>query len=243
LHDRDNTALCYHNLALIALRRNDTEKASAFVAEGKALNSERESLHFALDDPDIAAARGQWTEAERLFKDLSVRTRKDEVVYSSVQQNLGKVYWHEHQTAQANQMFREGIQTAEKALAEFKRPEDRMSFMDRRAFYDPYIQFLSAQNKPMEALRIAERSRAQVLAAALENGKAHARGPFMSIAALQGLAKRRGQVILAYAMTDEKTFLWVITASRFKPFELPGHSELSFQIEACNKEIQDHRNL
>jgi CHAT domain-containing protein len=243
LRDRDNTALCFHNLALIALRRNDPDKASAFVAEGKALNSERESLHFALDAADIAAAQGQLREAERLFKELLVRTRNDAIVYSIVEQNLGNVYWHEHQIAQADQMFREGIQTAEKALAEFKRPEDRMSFMDRRAFYDPYIQFLAAQNKPMEALRIAERSRAQVLAAALENGKTHANDPSMSIAALRALAKQRKQIILTYSMTNEKTFLWVITASRFEPLELPGHAEISSQIEACNKEIQDHHNL
>src|SRR5262249_48475544 len=109
-------------------------------------------------------------------------------------------------------------------------------------FYDAYIQFLVEQNRSEEALKIAERSRAQVLAAALAKNSKD-RDPEVSLAALRTIAGRRRQTILAYSMTDERTFLWVITASGMKPFELPGHPELSPQIYAFNREIQDHRNI
>lgn len=240
-YDQDNTALCFHNLALLALRRRDVDKAEEYRKQGEALNVDRENLHFALDAAKIASARQQFLEAERRFRGLMLRTGKNAVLRSMVQRDLGKVYWHENKNVQADQTFREGIATAEKALVELKRPEDRMSFLDQDPFYDSYIQFLVAQDRRVEALRIAERSRAQVLAAALENSKAQ--DPSVSAVALQALSKRRHQIILAYAMTDERTFLWVITASRFRLFKLPGHSELSPQISAFNREIQDHRDI
>jgi CHAT domain-containing protein/Flp pilus assembly protein TadD len=241
LRDRDNTALCFHNLALIALRTHDPDNAETYLKEGEAQNSDRERLHFSLDAAKIAAARKQFAQAERHFRDLLPNTGRDAVLHSIVEQDLGRVYWEEKKMAQADQVFRDGIATAEKALAELKRPEYRMSFMDQIPFYDSYIQFLAAQRKPAEALKIAERSRAHVLAAALENVKA--RDPSLSIRALQALSKRRKQIILAYSMTDEKTFLWVISPKLFKFFELAGHRDLFPQIDAFNREIQDHRSI
>lgn len=241
LHDRDNAALCYHNLALIALRTNEPDAAATYLKEGEALNSEREHLHFALDAAKIAAARKQFAEAERRFRDLLPDTRLDAVLHSIVQQDLGRVYQREKKIAQADQIFRDGIATAENALAKLKRPEYRMSFMDQIPFYDSYIQFLVAQGKPVGALQIAERSRSQVLAAALENEKA--RDPLISAPTMQALSRRRGQIILTYSMTDEECFLWVITPYAFHVFHLAGHAEFFWQIDAFNREIQDHRNL
>jgi CHAT domain-containing protein len=239
--DHDAAASCFHNLALLALRQHAIEKADAYRRRGEALHIQREDLQFALDAAEIAAERKQFAEAERLFEELAPKTRHDVVLQSIVQQNLGKVYWEEKKTVRADQIFREGIATAETALRGLKRPEYRMSFMDQHVFYDSYIQFLVAQHKPAEALKIAERSRAQVLAAALESDKA--RDPSLSLPALRALSKRRGQVILAYSMTDEKTFLWVISPTLFKLFELAGHRDLSPQIDAFNREIQDHRSI
>jgi CHAT domain-containing protein len=241
LHDPSGSATCLNNLARLALRRGDLKKAEVYVEQGKALKIERADRQFSLDAAEITAAREQFAEAERMFRELLGTAKLDAVFQSMVQQDLGRVCWHEKKPAQADEMFRDGIATAEKALSELKRPEYRMSFMDQIPFYDPYINFLVVQNRPAEALTIAERSRAQVLAAALENGKA--RDPSLSVAALRALSKRRGQVVLAYSMTDEKTFLWVISPTLFKLFELAGHRALSPQIDAFNKEIQDHRNL
>jgi CHAT domain-containing protein len=240
LHDQNSIALCFYNLSLLALRQRDVDKADQYRRQGEALKVDSERLHLALDAAEIAAARKQWPEAERLFQELLSQTATDAILLSMVQRELGKVYKNEKKIAQADQMFRAGINTAEQAVAKLKRPEYRMSFMDQDPFYDSYIQFLVEQNKPEDALRIAERSRAQVLAAALENGKA--REPSLSVAALKALAKRRGQIILAYSMTDEESFLWVIASSEFKLLRhLPGHRELFTQIDAFNHEIQNRR--
>ncbi|HLW55646.1 MAG TPA: CHAT domain-containing tetratricopeptide repeat protein [Candidatus Angelobacter sp.] len=241
LQDRANTALCYHNLALLALRENDVAKADAYRQKGEALNVAREVLHFEFDKAEIALAQKQSSSAERIFKKLLPQTAGDAVVHSMVQRDLGKVFWQEKKFNLADLSFREGIRTAENALAQLKRPEYRMSFMDRDPFYDSYIQFLVAQNKPVEALRIAERSRAQVLSVALGNQKTGL--PSISVAALEALARGRNCVILSYSLTDEKSFSWVITSSRFKVLELPSHYTIGSQILAFNREIQQHTDI
>jgi CHAT domain-containing protein len=240
--DRKASAACFNDLSLLALRRKDTNRAEGYWRQGEALDIEGERLHFAVDEAKIAAARKQLSEAERLFAALLPRTEKDLVLRSAVQRDLAKVYWQQNRIGTADRMFREGINTAERALLLKKRPEDRMSFMDQTPFYDSYIQFQVARHMASEAINTAERSRAQVLAAALETKNSHG-DPTVSVGRIQALLGRRKQLVLAYSMTDEESFLWVITPHDFKVLHLPGHAEISIQIEACNKEIQDHRNL
>jgi CHAT domain-containing protein len=242
LGDRPGSAACFNNLTRLALRRHDLAKAEEYLAQGKALNVANEDSHFALDAAEIVTARKQWSEAEQLFQELLPRTAKDAILLSMVQRDLGNVYAKEGKIPEAHQAFQAGIKTAEQAVRKLNRPEYRMSFMDQDPFYDSYIHFLVEQNQPEKALRIAERSRAQVLAAALENGKASE--PLLSVSALKALSKRSGQIILTYAMTDEVSFLWVITPSDFKLFRLPiSHRELFTQIDAFNNEIQNRRNI
>jgi CHAT domain-containing protein/tetratricopeptide (TPR) repeat protein len=240
LGDKVGAAGCFNNLTRLALAKQNLEQAEEYLKQGTALQVERERLHFAFDAARIAGAHKQFLKAEQILRDLLQPTEQDSILHSMVQRELGRVMWEEKKIPQADQMFRNGINTAEQAVPHFKRPEYRMSFMDQDPFYDSYIQFLVAQKKPAEALKIAERSRAQVMAAALDNSKAT--NPVISAPDLQELSRRRNQTILSYAMTDEKTFLWVITPSRFTVFELPGHSYVGLQILAFQRELQEHLN-
>lgn len=242
LHDSGAAAPCLHNLTLLALRQRDISKAEAYLSEGEALNVEKERPYFALDSARIAAAQSRLSAAELMFNDLLPRTAGDPLLHFQVQRDLGRVYWQEKKMADADQIFRDGIAGAEKVLNNLKRPEFRMSFMDQEPFYDSYLQFLVAQNRPLDAITMAERSRAQVLAAALNTSHPRTSTP-LSVASLRAFSRQRGQTILSFAMTDEKTFLWVITPSVFKVFELPGHYDLASQILSFNQEIQDHRDI
>jgi CHAT domain-containing protein len=239
--DRIGIAACFNNLSRLALRRGDLVKGEEYLERGKALKVESEDLHFALDAAEIAVARKQFATAERLLLAELPRTAKNAELRFMVQRDLGKLYWDQNRLIQADQLLREGIATAERALAKLSRPESRMSFMDRIPFFDPYIQFLAAQKRLVESLRVAERSRAQVLLAALENDKKSK--AVLAVPVLQSLLKTRNQIALAYSLTDEESFLWVITPKRFKMFRLPGHASLFWQIDAFNREIQDHRDI
>lgn len=239
-HDLGSAARCYHNLVLIALRRDDPDRAADF-ARQEALFTEPDSLLPAFDRAEIALARHHFGEAERELRKLLPGTAQDPALHSLALRDLGKVYWGGGEILRADEAFRNGIGIAEKAIAELTQPQYRMSFMDRDPFYDSYIQFLVAQGRSTDALKIAERSRAQVLAAALDASKAS--NPSLSVSGLQALSRRRRETILSYSMTDERTFLWMITPSRFKVLELPGHDQIGTQILAFNREIQEHSSL
>jgi CHAT domain-containing protein len=231
--DQTGAAACFNNLTRLALTRQDVNQAQEYLKKGEALRVNEEELHFALDAAKVAAARRQWKEAERLLEVLIPKAKTDALVQALAQLDLGKVYWQENELARADRMFRDGIATAEAMLSHKNRPEDRLAFLDQGRFYDPYISFLATQHRKAEALQIAERGRAEALPEASK-----AQGTSMPVPKAQAILKRQGQVLLTYWVTDEETYLWVITPARFELFKLPDHRALHLQIESYNRELQ-----
>lgn len=235
--DRDDTALCFHNLALNALRKQELDKAEDYVRQGESIGSVREQVHLALDRAEIASAREHWAEAEALFGSLESNPKTEPLIRVLAQRDLGKAYWHDRKIAQADRMFRKGIGTLEAAISQIKGEEDRLSFLDQERFYDAYIAFLVAQDRPAEALQIAERGRAQTL-----SDSERRRQGALAVPAVQRLLKRRNEVVLVYWVTDDESFVWAVAPSGFRVFKLPGHRDLQLTIEAYNHELQEHRN-
>src|SRR5258708_18935197 len=132
-------------------------------------------------------------------------------------------------------MVGKSLGTAERALAGVGE-EHRASFLDEYPFVDPYVRFLVAQGKGVQALELAERGRTAAESANLTASRK------VDIKVVEAKLKKTQQIILAYQLTNEESFLWVITPGQFKTFHLPRHAELYSQIEAYNKEIQDHRD-
>ncbi len=237
LNDSDQTARCLHNLDQLALRKKDLRGAEDYWKRGTALRVGQERLvPLALDHAEITAARNQWSEAENLFKTVVPTASANPVLLSKAQRELGEVYWSENRLALADRAFRASMETTEAALAKIKEAERRMSFLDTERFYDSYIRFLVAQHRPIEALEITERSRAQTQ----DSPARRLQQVSAQIRATRGILKRQNQIVLAYWVTDVESFLWVITASKFHVFQLPGHLDLHQMIEAYNREIQDH---
>jgi CHAT domain-containing protein len=240
LNDRDQAARCLHNLAQLALRRQDLTKAEGYWSQGEALKSESERLRLALDYGEIVAAQKRWEEAANLFEDLAQQTEKNPLLHYLAQLELGKVYWQEGKIARAEQMLREGVHTAEATITQVG-DANRLSFLDQVPFYDPYIRFLVSEHRPLDALMMAERSRAQTLMQSSDGKKPQATS--FSLPSIQAALKRRQQIALAYWVVDEESYLWVITPAKLELIRLPGHRELQSQIEAYNHELQQHPDV
>jgi CHAT domain-containing protein len=65
----------------------------------------------------------------------------------------------------------------------------------------------------------------------------------LNIAAVQHTLKTRHQVLLDYQVTDDESYLWVVTPDKFKIFHLPSHLELHSLIDVYNKAIQEQRKI
>ncbi len=222
---------CLHNLTQGALENHDLLKAEDFWRQ-EAVSKTPESL---FNEARIAVAKREFSKAASIFQALLADANISWVLRAATEQQLGTVYWAENKTFKADLMFRKSLETTERALAAV-REDHRASSLDEYPFFDPYVRFLVAQGKTVQALEIAERGRTAAESADLMASRK------LDIKTVETRLKKAQQIILVYQLTNEESFLWVITLSQFKIFHLPRHAELYSQIEAYNKEIQDHRD-
>ena len=239
---KDTNAIwrCLNNLTQLALKRHDMNAAENYWKDESALNLGDEGKTYVyFDAASIAMERKEFTKAEQLFKNI-LQSKTKISIRLDTQRELGDVYWQEGRVVEAGKAFREAIKDAE---AEIQRipPEHQMSCLDAQPFYDSYVRFLVAQNKPIEALKIAERGRAQILSRALRS----ARGgqPALDFKKLQSLLKERHEIALAYSLTNEESFLWVIKPTSLKCVRLPGHTAIAAVFKRNDAEIRDPRPI
>jgi CHAT domain-containing protein len=225
------------NLIQLALNNHDVHKAEDYWKQEAAL--EPEGVHdpySSFNEAEIAVARKEFPKAEQLFQRLLRDAETNAVLRSIAQEHLAAIYAEEKKGSQADQMFREGVKTVEKALAKI-RPEYRVSFLDEHPFFDAYIRYLVAQNRSAQALQLVEHARALAQVADSAD-KTEARFDTVTI---RSRLKKTKEIVLDYEVTDEESFVWVITPSDFKVFHLPRHFDLYSEIANYNGEIQDHR--
>jgi CHAT domain-containing protein len=240
LNDIDKIWRCLNNLTELALRRHDLNTAERYWKEESALNLETEGrAYVTVNAAEIAVERKDFAKAEQLFKEVLRSTPRDSVRLTA-ERDLGDVYWQENKIVEADQGFLQAIEDVEDRISKLP-PEYRMSFLDEDPFYDSYVRFLVAQGRVLDALKIAERGRAQILSQATRYSQG--RLSAFSLATVQSALKRRNQIALAYSLTNEESFVWVITPTQLKVFRLPSHVMLHPQVDAFSAEVDQHRRI
>jgi CHAT domain-containing protein len=155
--------------------------------------------------------------------------------------DLADIYVAQGKFAEAEEMLRDAIDTAVKARLAVS-AEYRISFLDQAPFYDRYVRFLVSRGRKAEALIIAELGRSPTLAEALDVGGGREHSAAFSLQHLQSTL-RRGQVVLAYWLAEQESYLWAITSTRVELFKLPAEVEIQAVLEPYQKKILDHRDL
>jgi CHAT domain-containing protein len=240
LNDTNASARSLNNLVQLALAQHDLTAAEKYWKEESTLDlAPGGRAYVFFDGSGIAMERKEFAKAEQLFKDI-LASNANISLRLQTRRELANVYWQEGQPIQADRAFREAIKDAEAELEHIP-PEHQMSFLDAQPFYDSYVRFLVAQNKPLEALKVAERGRAQILSRAFRS----ARGgePAFDLAKLHSLLKERREIALAYSLTNEESFLWVIGPNSFNCRTLVGHKSIAAVFRRNDAEIRDPRPI
>ena len=223
LNDTDKMWRCLNHLTELALKRHDLKTAEQYWKEESALNLGSEARAYAtVDAAEIAIERKDFAKAEQLFKEVLQSKPKDSVRLT-VERELGNVYWRENKIIEADRAFLRAIKDVEDTISKLPL-QFRMSFLDEDPFYDSYVRFLVAQGRKFEALKIAERGRAQILSQATSYSQGGL-SPF-SLETVQSALKRRTLTALAYSLTNDESFLWVLTPTLLKVVHLPSHKAL-----------------
>ena len=236
-NDSDAQSRCLNDLIQLAVQRHDLSEADLYWNAESALTlPDSRKIYFVSDTASIAMERQDFQRAELLLKNI-LRSKTNDALRLTTERELGDVYWHEGKTSEADRTFRKAINDAESVIEQLP-SQYQMSFLDEDPFYDSYVRFLAAHNRNLEALQIAERGRGKILSQALEDNPGAKSG--FDLTPLQAVLKKREQIALAYSLTDEESFLWVITPAQLRLFHLPSHHALRLLIDAYNQEIVNH---
>jgi CHAT domain-containing protein/uncharacterized protein HemY len=235
LSDTETITICLNALAEISLKENRLDEAANYELE--ALRYEEQGLdHFGTLQSKILSgrietAREHFALAEKLLESVLDDPNADTPSRWEAQARLAKLHDVQGLPKKAEQEYRESIKTIESARATITQPELRMSFLSGGIeFYDDYVEFLIAHERPKDALKIAELSRAQTL----EEG-------FGSPAKTAGLseeniqpqreAKRLKATLLFYWVGQKHSYLWAVTPVETAYFTLPPASEMDSAVK------------
>lgn len=229
------------NLAAVALLSKDFAAArryndEALIWKRKARDAEAE-LHSLLLDGRIAFGMKQFAEAEPLLKRVVAET-KSKALRWEAQTWLAQLYAATGRAALADAEFQRALAAAADTRAEVSNEELRMTFADTLLdFYVAYIDFLVANGRPLDALRVTEQSRASTLAEGLgfDLERASSIDP-------QQLARSRGAVVLVYWLAPERSFLWAVTADATHVFSLPPSRTIEAEVDAYARELLGPRS-
>ncbi|MCC6536434.1 MAG: CHAT domain-containing protein, partial [Bryobacterales bacterium] len=177
-----------------------------------------------LTEARILVAQGDPGGAEPLLRRLLGDGDASLQIRWTAHTELGRLLAGQGRTAPAEAEFQKAMRLVEETQKTLIAAEDRISFLSGRIdVYREMLQFLLQQNRPVDALRVAERSRARAL-----RGKT---------------AQRRASTVLFYWLDEPASHLWVVDPVKPPVYlRLPGTKEIQDLVERHNQFLLRARN-
>ena len=257
--NRDITS-CLNTSSEIALATGRVDEAEKYNRE--ALGIEKAGLdRFGVTSSTIiagriAASKKQYREAEEAFQKIIADRAVGKPLRWEAQANLAQVYAAQNLPVKAEEQFGLSISTISGAWGELQSEEFRLSFLSSAIrFYGAYVNFLIEQKRPLDALRIADLSRAQTLEHGLTlsrngggngatgatagdalkraptSGKANGPGQAGAFRP-QETARRLNATLLFYWLGEQSSHLWVITPGKVSLLPLAGREEIDSAVRS-----------
>jgi len=246
LDDPETITQCLNSLAELSLRAGKLDDAEKYNHE--AVQLEQQGLdHFGVRESTLVSGRIEtgrkhFAEAERLFHQVSQDPVAETALKWEVHARLAELYDAENQPDQAEQEFRRSIETITAARDSIDLNDSRLSYLSGGIdFYNDYVDFLVRRNRPLDALRVAETSRARMLLEGLSlDQKSSSRA--IPVVQPQQVAKRLQATLLFYWVGQDHSYLWAITPVKSQCFEIPKASDLESLAASYSKTIHDLRD-
>jgi len=234
--DNRDITNCLNSAANIALATGRNAEAEKFNEE--ALKIEQAGLdQFGIASSTIIAGRiaankKKYRDAEKAFQKIIRDPGVETPMRWEAQASLAQVHAAMNNTVLAEREFGESVKTISKAWNDLQREEFRLSFLSNAIrFYDAYVNFLIEQKRPLDALKVADRSRAQTLEQGLSpKGNGGSERP--REVRPQEIARRWNATLLFYWLGEQRSHLWVITPTRVSLLPLPGRSEIDARVKS-----------
>jgi CHAT domain-containing protein len=164
---------------------------------------------------------------------------------AEIENAIAKLYSARQQPVGADLWYRRSIQTFEDKRSSVKDEALRLSaFGYGDAIYRDYAEFLIGRNRPIDALRLLDRSRARTLEEGLSftGEQSHAQDKDV-VSDLQAVARKLNASILFYSLGRDQSHLWAVTAHDTRLFTLPKEKEIQSLLEKHQADIQQASDL
>jgi CHAT domain-containing protein/Flp pilus assembly protein TadD len=230
LHDTDDAIYCLQNLALISIAQHKFDAARTYVEdalsrEAAAPDHVRE-LDTQLISAQLAVKTAEYEKAATIFDRIKNDPASPVHVHWEALSGLAQAHASLGKSARAEREFQEAIATISGAQESIEKEDFRLSFLSIAIqFYDQYINFLLGLHRPLDALNIADRSRAQTLEHGLSSTATNRPSQSASFDP-QTIARQQNATLLFYWLGPERSYLWVLTPSKVSLLPLPPGPEI-----------------
>ena len=249
---------CYEQVIDLATRTGDiqtladgrTNLATTLILMGdipgaEAVNTQAQNIasgvpaetrwRMKLNSGRIAAAQGKQAEAESICRSVAGSGVRQPRLLIDADVLLARVLDSEKRPREAEKALQNALARLDDSRAELLRDESKLTYSAGliRAFQD-YVDLLCRENRPLEALEIAESSRARLLAEQADGGKRVAKP-----AELRELARSTDTVFLFYWMAPVRSHLWAIAPSGIEHIVLPAKDEISQLVNSYRRFIDN----
>jgi len=236
-----------NDLSELAVEAGNVALAERYLTEASqvaAVNPDpSEILQSMLIRGRILESRHEYASAANCFRELISDSKVGSSQKWEAEAHLAKIYAEESFNVQAEREFRRSLDTIETVRSSVQSEELRLSFLSTAiSFYGDYMEFLISQGRVVEALEVADLSRARTLAEGLPSrAKPFSLSP-NTVRPLQ-IARRLNAVLLFYWVGEQQSYLWVITPVKLSCFRLPGRPILEPTVNAYRRAILDGHDV
>ena len=189
----------------------------------------------------IAAARQDYAAALLALRSLLADPQAETRLKWEAHTRLAEIYAAQKLSAKAELEFNIAIRTIQSVRDSIHSDELRVSFLSSAIeFFDAYIRVLIEQNRPLDALRVADLSRSQSLDEGLAKKVSRSSGlkPFDP----QSIARRTSATLLFYWLGPVHSWLWVVTPARTSLLILPPSQEIDPLVRSYRDSFTDARD-
>jgi CHAT domain-containing protein len=234
--DKFQSSIALSALAFLSVRTGQWNDAEMYSRQALELAREEQDHPIELQalfvQGLIASHRGEMATAEKLLNSVASDEGHDRrsLVWAS-QAALAGIYATEKKARPADAEYRLALETIRQARCNIQQQDLRLPFFaNSTSVYDSYIDFLVNQGKALEALKIADESRALTLAEGMGVDGRKCLAAEDNFDPLR-VAKKADATVLFYWLGGDRSYLWAIGSSRVKLFPLPPKSEIEHEVE------------
>ncbi|HWZ42105.1 MAG TPA: CHAT domain-containing tetratricopeptide repeat protein [Candidatus Saccharimonadales bacterium] len=244
--NRSEAGKSLDNLALAVLGLGDKDGAYAYNQRALKIHREEanghaEEMRSLLTAAIIAYARNDLKTAEPLLRQVIHDADTFPSVRLEAEAVLADIYAARRKTSLAREQFKSVLNEIEHVRLKIDGDENRLAFSFWEArFHTEYIRFLADQKDTQGALQVTELMRARTLEEGMGGGIKHSLQPQVSSAKK---ALKRNQVIMAYWLAPERSFLWVITPSTIRFFTLPAKEKIDVRVKLYQESINAAKDV